>query len=75
MLSHQALVYAGSNILHGLDMRCAYEVFITVCLENETAAEPCLREPPQAVIMREIARYRSASEEARKPYTKGAEWH
>ena len=48
---------------------------ITVYLENETAAEPCLREPPQAVIMQEIARYRSASEEAGKPYTKGAEWH
>ena len=50
-------------------------LFITVCLENETAAEPCLREPPQALIMREIARYRSASEEAGKPYTKGVEWH
>ena len=50
-------------------------LIITICLENETAAEPCLREPPQAVIMREIARYRSASEEAGKPYTKGAEWH
>ena len=52
-----------------------HHLFITVCLENETAAEPCLREPPQAVIMREIARYGSASEEAGKPYTKGAEWH
>ena len=48
---------------------------ITVCLENETAAEPCLREPPQEVIMREIAGYRPASEEAGKPYTKGVEWH